>query len=73
MADEKGSPDQSHLESNRFEQAWKEEQWESRKLSQAAQDRARLEHELTPGQCIKAYPMAIFWCLMVRYEVDTRR
>ena len=66
MASEKVSADPSHIESNKnFEQSWKEEEWESRKLSQAAQDRAALEHELNPGKCIKAYPMAIFWCLTV--------
>ena len=66
MADEKVNANLSQVEANRdFEQSWKEEQWADRKLSQAAEDRARLEHELTPVQCIKAYPMAIFWCLMV--------
>lgn len=24
-----------------------------------------LEHELSPWMAVKAYPMAVFWCLMV--------
>ena len=66
MAAGKASMDPSHLESSQnFQQTWKEENWEGKKLSQAAEDRALKENELSPAQCIKAYPMGIFWCLMV--------
>lgn len=58
--------DLSDAENDRhFEREWRDEKWQSRQLSQAAEDRAHVEHTLTPGQAIKAYPMAIFWCLAV--------
>jgi hypothetical protein len=58
--------DLSHAESDRhFEREWRDEKWQNRQLSQAAEDRSNVEHTLTPGQAIKAYPMAIFWCLAV--------
>jgi SP family general alpha glucoside:H+ symporter-like MFS transporter len=34
-------------------------------LNIAAKEGAQLEHQLTPWQAVKAYPMAIFWALMV--------
>ena len=34
-------------------------------LNQAAREAAYLEHNLGPWAAIKAYPMAIFWALMV--------
>ncbi|KAK5046594.1 hypothetical protein LTR84_007355 [Exophiala bonariae] len=58
--------DLSDAESDRhFQREWRDEKWQSRRLSQAAEDRAHVEQTLTPGQAIKAYPMAIFWCLAV--------
>jgi len=35
------------------------------KLHFNAKDGAALEHDLTPLQALKAYPMAVFWALMV--------
>ena len=32
---------------------------------QDAEDSVAVEHQLTPLQAIKAYPMAIFWCLVI--------
>jgi hypothetical protein len=58
--------DTSNVESNqKFDQQWHEGNNDHRSLSQAAADRSDLEHELTPSQAIRAYPMAIFWTLMV--------
>jgi len=58
--------DLSDAENDRhFEREWRDEKWQNRQLSQAAADRAHVEHALTPGQAIRAYPMAIFWCLAV--------
>lgn len=37
----------------------------SSSLEARAVEQTQLEHELTPMQAIKAYPMAIFWSLMV--------
>lgn len=60
----------SHVESaQHFDREWREEKWQDRHLSQAAADRSHLEHNLTPLQAIKAYPMAIFWCLAVSMTV----
>lgn len=58
--------DLSDAESDRHhEREWRDEKWHNGRLSQAAEDRAHVEQTLTPGQAIKAYPMAIFWCLAV--------
>lgn len=58
--------DLSNVESDRhFEREWRDEKLQNRQLSQAAEDRSNVEHALTPGQAIRAYPMAIFWCLAV--------
>lgn len=69
MAAEKtnaASRDLSHVENDHhFDRQWRDEKWQNRRLSQAAEDRAHVEHNLTPGQAIKAYPMAILWCLAV--------
>jgi len=35
------------------------------KLHYNAKDGAAVEHDLTPLQALRAYPMAIFWALMV--------
>lgn len=35
------------------------------KLLHNAKDGAAMEHDLTPLQALKAYPMAVFWALMV--------
>lgn len=48
------------------ETGWREEEWGTdRKLSQAAENRAHTEHRMTVQEAIHAYPMAIFWCLVI--------
>lgn len=34
-------------------------------LETYAKEHAHIEHDLTPWEAIKAYPMAVFWSLMV--------
>ena len=34
-------------------------------LAERAEEAAALEHRLTPREAIRAYPMAVFWSLMV--------
>ena len=34
-------------------------------LTADAQESAKIEHDLSPWQAIQAYPMAVFWCLVV--------
>ncbi|RDW60167.1 putative alpha-glucoside transport protein-1 [Coleophoma crateriformis] len=42
-----------------------EEKMHGDKMAIAAKEAATLEHELSPLEAIKAYPMAIFWSIMV--------
>ncbi|RDW65139.1 hypothetical protein BP6252_10790 [Coleophoma cylindrospora] len=37
----------------------------SKTLTTDAEENSRLEHQLSPREAIKAYPMAVFWCLTV--------
>ena len=59
----KGTP--AHIEDGVFDRDWRDQKFTNKTTQEVAQDRAILESELTPLQAIKAYPMAIFWSLMV--------
>jgi SP family general alpha glucoside:H+ symporter-like MFS transporter len=50
----------SHLEDIRLDEKMRGVQ-----LKLAAKDGADLEHHLSPWQAVKAYPMAIFWAVLV--------
>ena len=57
--------DATHHGKAGFDRNWRDEKWNDRRLSEAAQGRAKLESDLSPLQAIKAYPMAIFRSLLV--------
>lgn len=59
----KGTP--THVENRVFDRDWRDEKFTDKTTQEVAQDRAILEADLTPWQAIRAYPMAIFWSLMV--------
>lgn len=48
-----------------FDRSWRDEQWDSRKLSVAAHDVAMEEKEMTVLEAIRANPKAIFWSLVI--------
>jgi MFS transporter, SP family, general alpha glucoside:H+ symporter len=54
-----------HTEETNWDRTWRDEKWQDRRLSQAAQGRTVLEKDLSVMEAIKAYPLAIFWCLTV--------
>jgi hypothetical protein len=53
----------AHIEDGGFDRDWRDQKFTT--TQEAAHDRAISEADLTPLQAIKAYPMAIFWSLMV--------
>jgi len=59
MEDNKGVVDASHLEATPAGKIKGEQ------LVQLAKDSSDIEHALSPMEAVKAYPMAIFWSLMV--------
>lgn len=67
MSDEKNISDISHVEANgNFDRSWRDEDWgNNRNLSVAAEVVAVKEKEMTIRQAINAYPMAIFWSLII--------
>lgn len=60
---DKGTP--THVENGIFDRDWRDEKFTDKTTQEVAQDRAILEADLSPLQAIRAYPMAIFWSLMV--------
>lgn len=53
--------DASHLEASHAS----DEKMGGAEIIENAKDALQTDHELTAWQCVHAYPMAIFWCLMV--------
>jgi MFS transporter, SP family, general alpha glucoside:H+ symporter len=59
----KATPD--HVEYGVFDRDWRDQKFTDKTTQEVAKSRAVLEADLTPWEAIKAYPMAIFWSLMV--------
>ncbi len=56
----------SHVEANgNFDRSWRDEQWNDRTLSIAAQEITVEEKDMTVWQSIQANRMAIFWSLII--------
>lgn len=53
-----------------IDRSWRDEEWTgNRKLSVAAKEQAVTEEQMSPLQCVRNYPWAIFWCLAVSTTV----
>jgi len=50
-------PTEAHIERTSFDKP--------EALEEIAKEATAIEHSLTTLEAVKAYPMAIFWCLMV--------
>ena len=63
--DEKPGQGYGEVADTGFDRTWRDEKWtDQRALSVAAAQEAEVQQKLTPLECIKAYPMAIFWSLI---------
>ena len=67
MSEKEFQHDISHVEANgNFDRSWREEDWgNGRNLSVAAEAVATDEKSMTIKEAIHAYPMAIFWSLII--------
>ncbi len=52
-----------------LDEDWSDENWKTQNPDQGAHDRSHVEQSLTVREAIRAYPMAIFWCLAVSFCV----
>lgn len=67
MATEKGIVDISHVEAGNgnFDRSWRDENWNGRALSVAAQESGQDEKDQTVWEAIQANKMAIVWSLVI--------
>lgn len=58
--------DLTHVEAHTgFDKEWKEQKWDVRSLSNAANDISLQEQQMGPREAIQKNPMAIMWCLII--------
>lgn len=55
----------SDEENGNFDRSWRDEKWGDRKLSEAAQDVANSDENMSIREAIRYYPNAIGWCLVI--------
>ena len=58
--------DSTHVEARAgFDKEWKDQQWDTRSLTRAANDITLEEQQTGPREAIKKNPKAIMWCLII--------
>ena len=56
----------THVEAHAgFDHEWRDEKWDSRSLTNAANAISQEEQQTSAWEAIKQNPMAIMWCLIV--------
>lgn len=58
--------DSTHIEAHAgFDKEWKEQKWDVRSLSNAANDISLQEQQMGPWEAVQKNPMAIMWCMII--------